>query len=75
MPTNKQLREALAKVDAWNKAHPIGTKVIRTDDVGKEHRTKTRSEAWVIPSGMPLVKVDDIAGGYLLDRIRPVDDA
>lgn len=54
----------------WNERCPIGTEVLLTDDLGEEHRTRTRSAAWAA-CGQPLVLVEGRTGGYLLDRIRP----
>lgn len=64
-------------VDVWNKVVPIGTPVLLTNDHGKVEETKTRSKAWIIPHkivGTPLVMVEEISGGYLLDRIVPKGD-
>jgi len=62
---------ATLAVVLWNKSCPSGTEVILTDDFGKEHHTKTRSEAW-LAGEMPVVMVEGRTGGYLLTRIRPV---
>lgn len=59
------------QVRDWNAKYSMGTPVTREDDDGKLHKTKTRSGAWVLPSGAPVVLVEGIAGGYLLDRIKP----
>lgn len=61
-------------VEAWNRDVPVGTEVIRTDDLGNKHRTRTRSVAWII-CGHASVKVDGITGGYALERIQPVHPA
>ncbi|KKM68207.1 hypothetical protein LCGC14_1463210 [marine sediment metagenome] len=58
----------------WNSQYPVGTKVILTNDTGGEEITATRSQAWVIPSGPPLVSVEGRAGGYLLTRIKAAGD-
>lgn len=62
------------KVEAWNRDVPVGTEVIRTDDMGEKHRTRTRSIAWIV-CGHASVMVDGISGGYLLERIQPVRPA
>jgi hypothetical protein len=41
------------------------------DDFGKIHETRTRSVAWTLGHGEPVVKVEGRAGGYLLSRIVP----
>jgi len=70
-PNTKKLNE---QVDAWNASNPSGTDVILTDDFGKEEKTKTRSEAWVLGGHTSVVMVNGRTGGYLLDRIRPVTE-
>lgn len=62
------------KVEEWNRDVPVGTEVIRTDDLGQRHRTRTRSIAWIV-CGHASVMVDGISGGYLLERIKPVHPA
>lgn len=59
------------RVEEWNRNVPVGTEVTRTDDLGVVHRTRTRSIAWII-CDHASVQVEGIAGGYLLDRIKPV---
>jgi len=59
------------KADKWNKEHKFPLQVILTDDLGVEHQTRTRSIAWMV-CGQAVIKVEGRAGGYLLDRIRPV---
>lgn len=58
-------------VDVWNANYPEGTDVILTDDLGEEHKTKTRSAAWTLGHGEAMVMVEGRTGGYLLYRIRP----
>ena len=54
----------------WNETHPIGTRVVLTDDFGARHETETRSVAWLLGDGSPVVKVRGWPGGYALERIR-----
>ena len=49
--------EAKSLVQDWNDKYPVGTEVVLTNDLGKEEHTATRSIAWVIPCGEPLVSV------------------
>lgn len=73
MKTNKAQRDA----DAWNATHPIGTLVTVRKDSGEVLETRTRSEAWTLgaschgPGHTAVVMVDGIAGGYMLDRVKP----
>jgi hypothetical protein len=60
-------------VSVWNASYPPGTDVILTDDLQEEHKTKTRSPAWLLGHGDPVVSVEGRTGGYLLYRIRPVN--
>ena len=73
MSTWKELRqEAKARVEAaaFNAVVPVGARVIVTKDMGEEIHTRTRSEAWVIPSNAALVMVEGISGGYSVSRVR-----
>lgn len=65
----------VAKANAWNEKYPPGTPVDLTDDHGKVHRTKTRSEAWCLGHGAAVVSVEGRSGGYDLERIKPVEVA
>ena len=58
-------------VNAWNKVHAIGAPVIVRDDHGKERKTKTRSEAWVMGGHTAMILLEGISGGYMLERVRP----
>lgn len=62
-------KKAQAQADAWNAKYPEGTLVTVTKDDGAVLETKTRSIAWEA-SCTAIVKVDGIAGGYDLDRIK-----
>jgi hypothetical protein len=61
-----------AQVWNWNKRYPPGTEVALTNDDGHVERTKTRSIAWCLGSGHPVVKVEGRTGGYSLYRITPI---
>ena len=54
----------------WNDTHPIGQPIALTEDDGSLTYTQTRSHAWLLGSGVPVVKVDGKTGGYLLSRIK-----
>lgn len=57
------------ELDAFNKQFPIGTPVnVRLDD-GTLKETNIRSEAWTMGGHSNVVKVDGIAGGYMIERI------
>lgn len=63
-------RQATAAVDEWNAAHPVGTPIAVTQDDGSVVETTTRSEAWCLGHGEPVVKYAGRAGCYLLSRVR-----
>jgi hypothetical protein len=71
------MAKAWSQCDAFNASHPIGTKVRYRSLL--EHatqydiqETKTRSEAWTLPSGDPVVMIDGKAGGVSLDHIEVI---
>lgn len=58
--------------EQWNASHPIGTEVtyhhiLPAEDAGL--RTRTRSQAWPLGHGEPVVKVEGITGGVLLSHL------
>lgn len=53
--------------------HPIGTRVVVTDDFGGEWLSRTRSKAWWA-GGSELVAIEGIVGGYLAARLRPAEN-
>jgi len=61
------------KVKEWNEKHPRGTKVRFVDDLGNVFHTKTRSKAWCLFNGRPVVLIEGKPGGYSLWRIKPDD--
>jgi len=79
----KALDAAKAKgqqqADAWNAAHPIGTRVIAYPSVRPEFDdviaaktrvvTTTRTPAWILGHGQPVVSVHGYAGGICLDHV------
>lgn len=56
-------------VDAWNKAHAIGTPVMVSKDHHNVVRGKTTSEAYVLGGHSAVIHIDTIRGCYLLDRV------
>ena len=57
-----------ALLAAWT--HPEGTAVEYTDDFGVVHASRTRSKAWALGNGHPVVLLEGRAGGYCLSRVR-----
>ncbi|GAB6037660.1 hypothetical protein JCM15519_38470 [Fundidesulfovibrio butyratiphilus] len=66
---------ATALVDTWNLHYPIGTEVKVVKDRGEVLETRTRSQAWITPSGGVLVMIVGISGGYSLSRVIPIPQA
>lgn len=60
----QQVAMAARLVAEWNAACPVGTAVTVTRDDGTVEHTRTRSEAWQLANGDPLVLVEGISGGY-----------
>lgn len=59
--------------DEWNEKHRPGIGVLVTLDDGKLWHTKTRSEAWELGHGQPVVMLEGKAGGYDLQRVAPME--
>ena len=57
----------------WNKTHHPGCGVVVTLDNGTRKFTKTRSEAWELGHGQPVVMLEGISGGYDLARVAPLE--
>jgi hypothetical protein len=67
--------------EQWNALHPIGTPVIAYPGVRPEYAasigmtdyprlvTRTRTPAWNLGHGTPVVSVDGYAGGISLEHI------
>lgn len=58
-------------VKTWNRTHPIGTEIVYWPGVmeGPGVESTVRSEAWIMPSGTAVAKVDGYAGGIALTHI------
>lgn len=57
----------------WNAAHRPGIGVIVKKDDGTLKFTRTRSEAWELGHGQPVVMLEGISGGYDLARVTPME--
>lgn len=56
-------------MDHWSRI-PVGTQVVVFKDDGSTLLTKTRSAPWVVGDRTPIIKVEGIAGGYALERVK-----
>lgn len=57
----------------WNAAHKPGARVVVKLDNGKLWFTKTRSEAWNLGHGQPVVMLEGKSGGYDLARVTAME--
>ena len=58
-------------VAMWNRTVRRGSLVGVTEDDGSVTQTETRSPAWRLGCGTPVVSVVGKDGGYLLTRVLP----
>ncbi|WP_328923197.1 hypothetical protein [Streptomyces griseoaurantiacus] len=69
--------------EQWNGRHPVGTPVVAYPDVRPEDaqatgfpctrlETRTRSAAWTLGHGAPVVAVEGHTGGIALTHVDPV---
>lgn len=58
-------------VGVWNALVPPGSEVIVRRDDGEAEGGVTRSVAWQLGDGTPVVKIEGKPGGYLLWRVEP----
>lgn len=79
-----RLVKGRAQASAWNSAHPVGTRVVAYPGVRPEGgpaelctrlETVTRSEAWCLGHGDPVVMVEGHSGGIALTHVDVVGGA
>jgi hypothetical protein len=61
--------------DDWNAKHAVGTPVTRyklINPLREPQETKTRSEAWVMGGHTAMVMVDGVAGGVMVESVKPI---
>ena len=69
----KTRRYSQDDINAWNWAHPVGSDCIMISDpitigtVG--FRTRTRSSAWLLPSGYAVVCLEGRTGSHSVDYV------
>lgn len=59
-------------VALWNHSCPVGTRVLVLWDNGAQSETVTRSEAWQLGDGSPVVMIQGVVGCYALERCEPI---
>lgn len=72
VPSNYRAWALTMLVRLWNGCQPPGSDVYVTEDDGSTTFTQTRSKAWQLGDGTPVVKVVGKSGGYLLTRVKPI---
>ncbi len=62
--------------DGWNERYPIGTPVNAYPGTRDDPPmvTRTRSKAWTLGHGAPVVAVVGRAGGIALTHVDPIDE-
>ena len=64
-------RNGASMVEHFNKEVPVGSAVNLVLDDGSTIQTWTRSEAWQLGDGTPVVSVKGKSGGWSLARVYP----
>lgn len=59
--------------EQWNDQNKVGCGVLVKLDDGSLFHTKTRSEAWTLGGGHPVVMLEGKSGGYDLTRCTPME--
>jgi hypothetical protein len=74
MDRKRTRRRSPWTADLWNEMHAVGTKVRYRPVLGSDayEETVTRSEAWSLGDGTPVVSIDGRTGGVSLAHIEPV---
>ena len=68
----KAYEKAKKQVEDWNSKYPPGTEVTRyklIKPLREPMETKSRSIAWIIGGNAPVVAVEGITGGVLLESL------
>ncbi len=64
--------KAEQQVEMFNRAYPVGTKVLLRMDDGGRKETTVRSQAWILGGHTVVAKFEGISGGYLINRVGPL---
>jgi hypothetical protein len=66
------VEEVVMTAEEWNFRYPPGTEVLYYPLRGREDyvMTRTRSEAWELGDGTPVVLVEGKTGGISLEHLR-----
>ncbi|MGY4541169.1 hypothetical protein ACVWY0_001078 [Arthrobacter sp. UYNi723] len=71
-PRKTKYQRAVETADAFNQKHPQGTPVHFWPGIHQAAplKSRTRGEAWALPSGEPVVRVEGRPGGIALSHIE-----
>ncbi len=64
-----RFQAAREQVEAFNNLYPVGTLLRFKDDLDSSWVRRTSSKAWVLESGIAVVKFHDLPGCYRVDRV------
>jgi hypothetical protein len=72
--TQRQIEKGERRAAEFNAAHPVGTQVRYYPLIGEGEfvETKTRSPAWSLGCGEPVVSLEGKSGGFSLDHLQIV---
>ncbi len=73
-PRKTKYQRAAEAAAAFNQKHPQGTPVLFWPGIRLDAplKSRTRGEAWALPSGEPVVRVQGRAGGIALSHIEVI---
>lgn len=69
--TPRRVPRSKLTAEQWNAKYPPGTPVRYTNGLGVSRMTATRSKAWNLGHGEPVVMIDGASGGYALWCLEP----
>lgn len=75
MRNDEKMKQAWERCVDFNNNHPVGSSVIYHPVIGSDEDrkpSKTRSVAWVLGCGEPVVCIDGQTGGVSLDAIEVI---
>ena len=61
------------EIQTWNELFPLKSPCLLRLDDGSEIETRVRSEAWALGDGTVVVKMEGMAGGWRIDRVKMLE--
>ena len=68
MQDSKEVMQS--KIEAFNKKHPIGSKVIVVKDMGEQVECTVKHPATILGGHTAVALLDEISGCYDLNRVQ-----